>query len=166
MTATLRLWPDPILVQRCDLVPPAAFEAAPNPAQAALRLAVEDLLTVWALVVQDAKAGKGAYPAGLAGPQAGHALAVALVSGGGRGAPPRVVVNPECVAIGPRYGMAEGCLSSPGLTRTVPRGRWVLARWQDVSGAWHERKLTGLEAHVFQHEADHLRGQCLAMGTP
>ena len=52
--------------------------------------------------------------------------------------------------------MEEGCLSLPGISESVSRPKWVTVRYQDLQGEWHEEKLEGFNARVFQHEYDHL----------
>lgn len=52
----------------------------------------------------------------------------------------------------------EGCLSFPRDECTIKRPSIVTVRYQDVTGAWIEEQLQGLEARCFQHELDHLNG--------
>lgn len=52
--------------------------------------------------------------------------------------------------------MDEGCLSLPGISESVKRPKSVTVRYQDLQGEWHEEKLEGFNARVFQHEYDHL----------
>ena len=52
--------------------------------------------------------------------------------------------------------MEEGCLSLPGISESVTRPKWVSVRYQDLDGEWHEERLEGFNARVFQHEYDHL----------
>ena len=54
--------------------------------------------------------------------------------------------------------MQEGCLSIPGLTLLVPRWNMIEVEYQDEEGKSHVGTLEGFEAHVFQHETDHLNG--------
>lgn len=70
-----------------------------------------------------------------------------------------VMVNPEITArSGVQHG-TDGCLSLPGLfVERMKRDQRVRVRYQDVSGAWHEREAEGHFAHVIQHELDHLDG--------
>ena len=70
-----------------------------------------------------------------------------------------VMVNPELVArSGTQYG-TDGCLSLPGLVvEAMKRDEHVRVRFQDVTGAAHERDAEGHFAHVIQHELDHLDG--------
>ena len=57
----------------------------------------------------------------------------------------------------PEHG--EGCLSVYGPTRArVKRHRAVTAEYYDLDGNKHLKELTGLAAHIVQHEYDHLTG--------
>ena len=70
-----------------------------------------------------------------------------------------VMVNPKIVARnGVQYG-TDGCLSLPGIfVEEMKRDQSVRVRYQDVTGAQHERDAEGHFAHVIQHELDHLDG--------
>lgn len=54
--------------------------------------------------------------------------------------------------------MEEGCLSVPGLWKTVERSTSLLIRGSQLDGSEIEIQATGLLAQVFQHECDHLEG--------
>lgn len=70
-----------------------------------------------------------------------------------------VMVNPEITARSGTQVGADGCLSLPGLlVEEMKRDRTVRVRYQDLTGAWHERDAEGHFAHVIQHELDHLDG--------
>ncbi|TDR80711.1 peptide deformylase [Paludibacterium purpuratum] len=77
--------------------------------------------------------------------------------------PPAILmINPEILSYGaetyfPESG--EGCLSVAGPIRgKVRRHRTVRVRYQTQDGMVQERECTGFEAHIVQHEHDHLRG--------
>lgn len=53
----------------------------------------------------------------------------------------------------------EGCLSIPKYWGEVSRHIWVKVSYLDKSGKQMREKLTGLMAHIFQHETDHLHGK-------
>ncbi|MCK9925554.1 peptide deformylase [Frankia sp. AgPm24] len=55
-------------------------------------------------------------------------------------------------------GVAEGCLSVPGLYFPTPRAWRATVRGVDVSGEPVEYTGQGLAARCFQHECDHLDG--------
>jgi len=73
------------------------------------------------------------------------------------------LINPEIAeCIGRRTPMYEGCLSGgPGkasLLAKVPRYKKVKVRYLDETGKEHHQTFEGLQAHVIQHEVDHLYG--------
>jgi len=93
---------------------------------------------------------------GLAAPQIGmtHRLCLAAING-------KIIplINPEIVVkSGETDTMQEGCLSLPGLWVDVPRAREIVLTFKDENGKKQERKLTGWDARVVQHEVDHLDG--------
>lgn len=53
----------------------------------------------------------------------------------------------------------EGCLSIPNYWGEVKRHLWVDVQYQDLSGKVIKERLKGLEAHIYQHEVDHLTGK-------
>jgi len=53
----------------------------------------------------------------------------------------------------------EGCLSIPNYWGEVTRHLWVDVQYQDLSGKVTKERLKGLEAHIYQHEVDHLTGK-------
>lgn len=53
----------------------------------------------------------------------------------------------------------EGCLSIPNYWGEVTRHLWVDVQYQDLSGKPVKERLRGLEAHIYQHEVDHLQGK-------
>jgi peptide deformylase len=131
----IRLHDDPILKQVCDPVPHGADVSA----------IVTDMRDVM-------KALKGA---GLAAPQAGHAVRVVIVGN-------TVMVNPVIVWASPATGDGrEGCLSYPGVFTTVTRSHAVAVDYTDDRGKrlrWE--RFIGWDARVVQHEIDHLNGIC------
>lgn len=52
----------------------------------------------------------------------------------------------------------EGCLSIPRIWGHVVRQDTVDVRYQDLDGKWIEKKFSGFEAVIVQHEIDHLNG--------
>ena len=56
--------------------------------------------------------------------------------------------------------MAEGCLSVPYFySDKVPRYSEIQYRYTDNNGKTHQGIASGLFAHIFQHETDHLNGK-------
>lgn len=84
------------------------------------------------------------------------------VAGGEEGAPPKVFINPEIVAISDEAQTGdEGCLSFPGIFVPVKRGMRAKVRAQDLEGNVFEMEGEGLLARALQHETDHLNGRLL-----
>ncbi len=111
---------------------------------------------------------------GLAAPQVGISLALAVVEDAGTGAddprersplPFRVLVNPSYEPLldgsdGPeRVAFFEGCLSVAGWSAVVSRHRRVRLTAADETGAPIDEVLTGWPARIVAHETDHLAGE-------
>jgi peptide deformylase len=108
------------------------------------------------------------YGVGLAAPQVGVSVAVAVIMIKPTAVRPdagyfrQVIINPSYLGVGRRRAMWEGCLST-GFGRNTLFGKAlryarIQAAWLDENGNEHHEELTGLPAHVFQHETDHLNG--------
>jgi len=97
---------------------------------------------------------------GLAGPQVGSRLRVAVVDVMPDQKPaPVVMVNPNVVATSTELSThEEGCLSLPNQYADVTRPARVKVRYLDVTGARREIEADGLLAACLQHEIDHLDG--------
>jgi peptide deformylase len=73
---------------------------------------------------------------------------------------PRVLINPELVALSEEMMLSEeGCLSVPQIYDKVSRHARVTVRALGRDGASHEVEVEGLEAVCVQHEMDHLMGK-------
>jgi peptide deformylase len=97
---------------------------------------------------------------GLAAPQIGLAVAVAVVRQPDPSAEPLVLVNPRIVDASPRVDERyEGCLSFFDVRGLVSRSLRIQVEHADWSGA---RRLTTFErgvARLVAHEIDHLEGR-------
>ena len=101
---------------------------------------------------------------GLAAPQVGSPLRVAVTDGPGH---PKVGASHGLLILGnPQIDRAEGvgvqregCLSIPDLTANVRRAARVRLKAFDQFGAAREWWLEGFEAVIAQHEVDHLDGK-------
>jgi len=120
---------------------------------------VAKLLTDMAETLEDAGG------VGLAGPQvhAGLRLFIYKVpasrADGGDEVPLSAVINPVITPVGDAMTMGwEGCLSIPGLRAAVPRFERVHLAGFDADGRVIDKEISGFEARVVQHEADHLDG--------
>ncbi len=97
---------------------------------------------------------------GLAAPQIGKSLRLAVidVSGGKNPEAKIVLANPEIIHAEGEVREEEGCLSVPGFRGYVIRPQFVTVRAQDAKGESFEMRGEGLLARAFCHEIDHLNG--------
>ncbi|MCW8384569.1 peptide deformylase [Streptomyces justiciae] len=108
---------------------------------------------------------------GLAAPQVGVPLSIAVVEDRARGPrealeargrtplPFQVLINPSYEPEGDtRAAFFEGCLSVPGWQAVVVRSARVRLRGQDEHGHAIDEVFTGWPARIVQHETDHLNG--------
>ncbi|MCL2848858.1 MAG: peptide deformylase [Micrococcales bacterium] len=130
-----------------------------------------DRATFAALVALMRRTMHKAPGVGLAAPQIGLGLALAVVEDPGVDHPDlavarerfplefRVLVNPRCEPVGDcQVGFYEGCLSVPGYAAVVARFRQVHLTCVDDDGMPVDEVLTGWPARIVQHETDHLVG--------
>lgn len=106
---------------------------------------------------------------GLAAPQIGESLAIAVIELQATAIRDDiqelslVIINPKITKVfGRKSQMWEGCISSgagkAGLFAKVPRYKKVELEYMDENAVAHKEIYEGLEAHVIQHEVDHLNG--------
>lgn len=118
---------------------------------------------------------------GLAAPQIGVGLRIFIVSGkvllppeervevtsGKTASTSKVTIPPDMVFINPeiikeskekKWMEGEGCLSVRWLYGKVRRSTKVTLRAYNEHGQIIERGASGIMAHIFQHEVDHLNG--------
>ena len=97
---------------------------------------------------------------GLAAPQVGHSLRLAVVDLMADDKPaPIVLINPEIVAASPEMATREeGCLSLPNQFADITRPARVKVRFLDQAGIRQEIEADGLLSACLQHEIDHLNG--------
>lgn len=71
----------------------------------------------------------------------------------------KVFINPEILRLSKKKkDLAEGCLSVRGKYGSVSRHEKASVRAQDINGTYFTYQGSGLLAHIFQHEYDHLEG--------
>ena len=132
-------YPHPLLKQVCTPAQPDEIE-----------LVVADLLDTM---------NSFDHCVGLAAPQIGHALRIAVVdiTGHPRAKEPHglmILINPKVTARSEGSKVSrEGCLSLPDLTANVRRPRKATVAFGD-----DEVELKGFEARCVLHEIDHLDG--------
>jgi peptide deformylase len=104
--------------------------------------------------------------AGLAAPQIGVELQVAIFGVDANPRYPDAEPVPQTVLINPQLDPVdeeleegwEGCLSVPGMRGLVPRYKRLRYRGFDQYGNAIDRTVTDFHARVVQHECDHLAG--------
>ena len=93
---------------------------------------------------------------GIAGPQVGVGERLCLAQFNGK---VNVMVNPDITWRSEEVdSMEEGCLSLPKVEVTVERPIEIIVSYLNEKGEQQERKLSGLDARIVQHEVDHLDG--------
>lgn len=97
---------------------------------------------------------------GLAAPQVGRSLAIAVIdpSLGEDPSGKVALINPEILERKGEQYEEEGCLSFPGISARVSRPTYVRVRYQTIDGEIVESEINGLLARVYDHEIDHLNG--------
>ena len=122
---------------------------------------------VQALIDDMIETKRAANGAGLAAPQVGEPLRVAIaeVEPGNPRYPYKppfeltVFANPVIEPLDDEVALInEGCLSIPGLRGEVPRHLTVRVTYLDRDGVERSDLRRGLTAGTFQHEVDHLDG--------
>ncbi len=127
-------------------------------------------------LIEDMKvAMRGAPGVGLAAPQVGIPLALAVIEDRAEyhgkltnqqlaersrlPIPFHVVINPKIIASGEAsVEFFEGCLSVPGYAAIVPRKLAVTVEFLNQHAEAVRIEATGWYARILQHEIDHLRG--------
>ncbi len=97
---------------------------------------------------------------GLAAPQVGHSLRLAVLDVTKANQPKELIVliNPEIVAEEGECTWEEGCLSIPDFNEEIKRKKKVTVRCQNLAGEEVEIVADELLSIALQHEIDHLDG--------
>lgn len=105
------------------------------------------------------------YGVGLAAPQVGQPLAIAIIGMKPTPTRPKIpkvsmtLINPKIVSrSSKRIASWEGCISGPNMYGKAQRYPKVRLSWLDATAHRHEKDFEGLVAQVIQHEVDHLNG--------
>lgn len=107
---------------------------------------------------------------GLAAPQVGEPIRLFLMDEAHQPEAPdqpverkiKAYFNPEIVEIKDKGEISEACLSFPGITVEIERGRVVCFRALNSEGEEVQKTVKGLQAQCVQHESEHLDGVTLA----
>lgn len=138
----------------------------------AAAIAPEDLPSLVGLIADMQATMRDAPGVGLAAPQIGRSLQLAVIEDTADGlsdeqrearerrpVPYHVIVNPTIQPIGDEVILAyEGCLSFKGFIMMVPRARRVRVEALDEHGRPVVIEASGWYARILQHEIDHLHG--------
>ncbi len=145
--------------------------------QKARKLSREEILSDWtqALIVLMQQTLRDAPGVGLAAPQIGEAIQLAIIEDlaeYSRDLPPKevaarertpvpfhTIINPRIVSYGEqKVEFFEGCLSLNGFMALVPRSRDVVVECLDEEAKPRTIRASGWYARILQHEIDHLNG--------
>lgn len=101
----------------------------------------------------------GAEGQGLAAPQIGRSIRLAIVDVPPGGPDRYVLVNPRVVSASEeKAGGVEGCLSIPGVADVVRRPRRVVVEAMSLEGNSFQMSADDELGRCLQHEIDHLDG--------
>ncbi|WP_435166097.1 peptide deformylase [Falsirhodobacter sp. 1013] len=117
----------------------------------------DDIRALWADMVQTMDAMPG-Y--GLAAPQIGVMLRVAVVDCSAERGKAVLLANPEVLhaSVQPREH-EEASPNLPGVHAAITRPRAVTVRFLNAEGEMEDRDFVGLWATSVQHQIDHLNGR-------
>lgn len=128
-----------------------ATPAAPVPA------ITPEIVEIWDEMIRAMEAMPGV---GLAAPQLGVMLRLAVVDASTTRGQPLRLANPEVIAASDEFSAhTEASPNLPGVGAEILRPAQVTVRYLDHTGTETERALTGLWATSVQHQIDHLNGR-------
>ncbi|MEE4346298.1 MAG: peptide deformylase [Paracoccaceae bacterium] len=117
----------------------------------------DDIRAIWTDMIDTMEAMPGV---GLAAPQIGVMLRLAVVDASDKRGQAVRMANPEVVHASVQLrDHEEASPNLPGVSATISRPRAVLVRFLNESGAIEERDFVGLWATSVQHQIDHLAGR-------
>ncbi|WP_342078121.1 peptide deformylase [Yoonia sp. SS1-5] len=117
----------------------------------------DDLRVIWdeMIVAMDTMPGVG-----LAAPQLGIDLALAVVDASDSRGQAIRMANPEILHTSVEFrDHEEGSPNLPGVWAKLSRPRAVTVRFLNDQGVWDRKDLVGLWATSVQHQIDHLHGK-------
>lgn len=117
----------------------------------------DDVRAIWADMVDSMDAMPGF---GLAAPQIGVSLRLAVVDCSDQRGQALLMANPEVLhASGQLRDHDEASPNLPGMSAVIARPRAVTVRYLNAQGALEDRDFVNLWATSVQHQIDHLNGQ-------
>ena len=140
-------------VRRCLPWPDARLRTPAAPVEAI----TDEIRAHWADMIDTMEAMPGV---GLAGPQIGVMLRLAVVDGSSERGRAVRLANPEVLhASVALREHEEASPNLPGVSARLKRPRAVTVRYMNESGDTVERDFVGIEATSVQHQIDHLAGK-------
>ena len=117
----------------------------------------DDIRAIWTDMIDTMEAMPGV---GLAAPQIGVMLRLAVVDASDKRGQVVRMANPEVVHASVQLREHdEASPNLPGVSATISRPRAVLVRFLNDAGVIEERDFVGLWATSVQHQIDHLAGR-------
>lgn len=117
----------------------------------------DEVRAIWADMIDTMEAMPGV---GLAAPQIGVALRLAVVDASDTRGQAVLMANPVLLhASAQLRGHAEASPNLPGVSALIERPRAVTLRYLNADGVVEERDFVGLWATSAQHQLDHLEGR-------
>ena len=117
----------------------------------------DDIRAIWADMVDSMDAMPG-Y--GLAAPQIGVSLCLAVVDCSDKRGQAILMANPEILHVSDRFREHEEASPNlPGVSAVISRPRAVTVRYLNAQGAVQDRDFVDLWATSVQHQIDHLQGK-------
>lgn len=117
----------------------------------------DDIRAIWADMIDTMEAMPGV---GLAAPQIGIMLRLAVVDGSTQRGRAVRMANPEILHASIELrSYEEASPNLPGMSAKLKRPRAVTVRYLDENGVINRRDFVGIEATSVQHQIDHLNGR-------
>ncbi len=117
----------------------------------------DEIRAIWADMIDTMEAMPGV---GLAAPQIGILLRLAVVDGSSERGRAVRLANPEIIDASTELRPHEEASPNlPGVSARLQRPRVVLVRYLDENGMINRREFSDLEATSVQHQIDHLNGK-------
>ena len=140
-------------VRRCIPWPDARLRTPAAP----VTEITDEICAIWADMIDTMEAMPGV---GLAAPQIGIGLRLAVVDASEKRGQAMRIANPEILHSSIEFREHdEASPNLPGVSAIIKRPRAVTVRFLNSEGQTEERDLVGLWATSMQHQIDHLNGR-------
>jgi len=140
-------------VRRCLPWPDKRLRSAAAPVDEI----TDEIRRIWGDMIDTMEAMPGV---GLAGPQIGVMLRLAVVDGSTRRGRAVRMANPEILHASTKLRPHEEASPNlPGVSAVIERPRAVTVRYMDEHGEFVDRDFVDIEATSVQHQIDHLNGR-------